>query len=113
MAFGKIGESADKAILESKGVKLTYPKAQYNAFADTIHGAYGMFYDSVNDIYDVIGKLKNDLDFLELKQAYGLRKSTYSGTMGTMEENMKWRLDANEIAKINSILRLNNISYQI
>jgi len=112
-AVGKVGESADRAILEAKGVTLTYPKAQYNTFADTIHNAYGWFYDSVDDIYGVIGMLKNDLDFLELKKAYGLRPSTYMGTMGTMEQNMGWRLDSKEISKINSILRNNGINYQV
>ena len=111
--FGKVGDATDKAILEAKGMTLTHPKAQYITFADTIHGAYGWAWDSNNVIYETIGKLKNDLDFLQLKEAYGVRASTYMGTMGTMEENMRWRLNANEIAKINSILRLNNISYQI
>ena len=113
MAFGKAGEVADRAILESRGVTLTYPKAQYITFADRIHNAYGMWNDDEEAIYAVMGMLRNDLDFLELKAAYGMRKSTYSGTLGNMEDNMRWRLDSREIAKINSILRNNGINYQI
>lgn len=111
--FGKINESTDKAILEAKGVSLTYPKGQYITFADTINAAFGFFNDDEDAIYAVFNQLRNDLDFLELKEAYGLRPSVYQGTNQTLSEALKSRLDSTEIAKINSILRTNNITYQI
>jgi len=122
--YNTILSSADKRDLnkeqaeaERQGEKLTYPLSQYNTFADKLEQA--MFDIGTNEtaVYNVFKALKNNLDFIELKKAFGERKYT-GGVLpywayGSLNLN-KWiaeEMSQSEISNINTILNNNGIKY--
>lgn len=68
--------STDSKDLESKGLKATYPLSWYSDQAEQWEKAFSLtrFTDvSYNEIMQFLMRLKNYVDFLKLKDAFGLR----------------------------------------
>ena len=105
--------------------KESYPKTQYNNFADTIEKAfnpYGAGYGTDEEtIYSVMRKLKTNNDWLLLNKAFGVREYIdYSyNPFGTtynmnMVEMINFEDEGAEMRnKINAILKSKNIKYRM
>lgn len=103
---------------EKKGQQLSYPASMYKSYANTLENAMVGGGTEEKAIYDIFEKLENDLDYLALKRAFGLRD--YSRTMWfgsisnqSMNEWFDRELDSDEIAEINKILESKNIFYRV
>lgn len=58
----------------SKGAKATYTDSGYAMLANHLFSKFGVFSKATyEDVYPVLTKLKSTLDFLKLKDAFGLR----------------------------------------
>jgi len=110
----------------------SYADSQYAAFADAIQNALsgcdftpsatllGILSDSGTAVYNVIQNINNDVDFLKLEKAYGLRtisKSWYCGylsdiTNADMETALTRVLDSQEISYLNNYMAGKGISYK-
>ena len=94
-------------------------KRIYNAFEQN-YGVYNSLFDSVNEkeIYAVFGLLKNNLDYLELKKAFGVKPiPTAFFRLVTdpvdMETWLTNALSTSERAQLNKILKTKGIIIEI
>ena len=115
----KEGREFEKEQDKAKG--LSYPKTQYKSWADTLEEAwyeYPFGLGTVEDtVYNIIRKLKNNNDWLELQKAYGVRQY-YSGGFPagnkTLVESIAVEDEGGEMrSKINAILKSKGIKYTI
>ena len=89
--------------------RLSYPKSQYQNFADAIQTAVeGTWGDDEEAIYDVFRQMKTDSDVLQLILAWGkrtfytLRDGLYYSA--SLSEVLTGQLNSAEIETINQIL---------
>lgn len=111
----------EKRNLENLGMRLTYPKSQYKAWADAIQtqlSGCDPLEHSMTVIGNAIGKLKNDLDFLELSTAWGVSR-TYDQCgwgmgdfTGSFQQAVNDELRTVEINILNKDLASKGISYR-
>jgi hypothetical protein len=94
-------------------------KRIYNAY-DQNFGVYNSLFDSVNEkeIYAVFGLLKNNLDYLELKKAFGVKPiPTAFFRLVTdpvdMETWLTNALSTSEQAQLNKIMKTKGIIIEI
>jgi hypothetical protein len=71
---------SEQQVLQMQGVQLSYPRSWYETKANELFYAmdsqwYNPFSWGTSDtrVYDIYEQLKNDLDFLELYNAFGVR----------------------------------------
>jgi hypothetical protein len=107
--------------------KLSYTATSYQNLAKRIYnaydqnfGVYNSLFDSVNEkeIYAVFDKLKNNLDYLELKKAFGVKPiPTAFFRLVTdpvdMETWLTNALSTSERAQLNKILKTKGIIIEI
>jgi len=115
-------EDLKKAILEeqkklkAQGEVLTHPLYKYKSFATTLKVAMKGATTDEDAIYSVFSTMKNDLDITQLISDYGIH--TYYLSLRKIATDMdlpQWiyeEMDEDEIAKLNSILAKNNITYR-
>ena len=111
----------EKKNLQDLGMRLTYPVSQYRAWADAIQtqlSGCDPFERSMSTIGNVIGKLKNDLDFLELSTAWGASR-TYDQCgwgmgdfTGSFQQAVNDELRTVEINILNKTLQEKGIKYR-
>lgn len=116
------------------GVKPSFADSQYKAWADKIKNQYdgidwkqnlvdkdvpliGMWSGSGKVTKDIISSLKNNVDFLKLNEAYGVRTYDEAGPFtgsftGNLTQAVNDELDRGEIMALNSILSKKGITYQ-
>jgi len=101
--------------------KLSYPKTQYKAWADTLEEAwyeYPFGLGTVEEtVYNIMRKLKTNNDWLELQKAYGVR-TYYSGGFAAGNKNLVESITIEDEGgemrkKINQILKSKGITYTI
>lgn len=102
------------AQLSSQGIKATYTTAQYNSMADDLYEAMNGWGTDSNTIYATFKKLKNDVDFIKLDTAFGVREAS-DNLFGMLEEEdlQGWILDdlsKTQIDKLNKQLKNQGIS---
>jgi hypothetical protein len=102
---------------EVKKKPLTYPLSQYKSFADQIEVAgFGLGTDE-EAIYSIFRKLKNNADYLALKQAWGKpTRKTYDWAVPldyTLSQFLRYELSDSEITKLNNILQSKGITYRV
>jgi len=106
-------ENEQKELVKD-GLKLSYPKSQYKTMADTIYNAgFDTIGTDEQTIFNELMMLNNNLDYLELKKSFGLRRSEFSFIENSIEVYLRGELNESEINQANTILRLSNISYII
>lgn len=81
--------------LYGQGIKATYPRSQYTAWADAMEAAMDGAGTDEDVIEDVAFKMMNDADVLELKSAFGVRKG---------ENLTKWLVSDGALQLANAIL---------
>jgi hypothetical protein len=108
----------EKKDLENQGMRLTYPKSQYKAWADAIENEFAgcdPFNTSIRIINEISDKLKNDLDFLELQTAFAIREYDQCGWGGNITANLPKaindELNRFQIDKANEILKKKGIKF--
>lgn len=118
----------DLSDLENLGILPTLYDTEYENFSQELVQAMNGCGTDEASIYSVFGKMANDADVLKLIQAFGVRyyqpcvwTSPVSYTLwlandqafgGGLPAWLGYDLDASEIAKVNSILRSKQISFQ-
>lgn len=123
---------AEKAKLEDTGVRKTFQPSQYKGWADSIAKQFsgcdlsiivpilpGLDLSSSGSVlYNILTQFKNDLDFLELVQAFGVRTYDACGLWTGDVENatiysaVTDELDGDEISIINEMLAGKGITYK-
>ena len=110
----------DLSELKKKGIKGTLTKAQTDAMADAILNQYkgaDVFLQSYTVTEREFNKLKNDIDFLNLKTSWGLRTypDAFNFTVSnvTLEAAIQNELFNSSIDKLNTILSKKGIKYTI
>ena len=104
--------------------KLSYPKTQYNTWANKLETAMFSVGTYEEDIYAIFRMLKNNNDYLQLLKSFGRRK--YSGGVlpgieTTLDFSKGWTLNqwlteelsTSELRKVNDILRSKGIKYRV
>lgn len=116
--------------LTGQGQKATFPDSQYQAFANTLQNQFagcdwsvGIMNVKLSDSGEVLKgiceKLNNNVDFLKLVYAYGVRTYDQCGTWpfagdftGDIYKAVNDELDNYEIRKINEVLAKKGITYK-
>lgn len=94
----------------AQGQQPTLPLLQYKSLADQIETAVNQpWYDPTDEdsIYDAVGQLKNNRDWLELVSAYGNRDGY------TLQTAIQGDMDTEERANVNNILQSKGIVYRV
>lgn len=120
--------------LQRKGLKASYAESQYKSWADRLQKQYdgadmkqnvfdydipvlGQWSGSGKVTAQIVGQLKNNLDFLKLSDAWGVRTYDQAGWFtgdftGTLAQAVNDELDNGEVNALNNILKKNGISYR-
>jgi hypothetical protein len=119
---------------QRKGIKQSFPDSQYKAWADRLQNQYDGI-DWKNNVFDydvpvigqwsgsgkvtsqIVSQLKNDVDFLKLSQAWGVRTYDQAGLLtgdvtGTLSYCVNDELDNGEVAALNKMLSKQGIKYK-
>jgi hypothetical protein len=106
-------ETEEQKLIQA-GKKLTYPVSNYFTFADQLQEAMQYTGTYFNVIYGIFGKMKNDLDILQLNKAWGKRDIYFWGFTYsfTLPEALRDELSEAEMKKLNSLLYAKKISYR-
>lgn len=96
----------EEAVLKKSGMKLSHPLSKYGDLANRLFAAMKGVGTDDNTIMQVFSNLGNDLDFLELNKAFGIRDD---------EDLTTWiQGEGNSLStKINKYLRSRNIKYSV
>lgn len=93
----------------------TYANAMYQIFAgqiwDAAH-ANNFTGTQEDEIYDVFKQMKTDTDISKLISAFGKKRMYLTFSDAPLKEWLQAEMDSSEIAKINSILQSNKITYR-
>lgn len=97
---------------EKTGEKATYTATEYENLANKLEDAldisfWGVPYTDDEAVFEVFNALKNNVDFLELKAAFGVRDGS------TFKEWIDGDLDSGEKEAINQGLDAKGIIYKI
>jgi len=128
-------QNADIRNLQNTGVRASYPDSQYKSWADSIQNQFdgcdygqnvfsadvpiiGYWSSSGKKVKDIFDKLKNDLDYLKLSQAWGIRTYDQCGwgtgdVTGNLSYAISDELDRGEIMGLNNLLAKKGISYRL
>lgn len=96
----------------------SYPDSQFYAWANRLESTMFDWGTNEDSLYDVFRALKNNADFIALKQAFGMR--TYTGGIVpgffygkySLDQWIEEELNPEEIATVNSILASKGITYR-
>lgn len=106
-ALANEAEKGDEAAkLKLSGMKLSHPKSKYRDLANRLQVAMKGIGTDDNTILQVFSNIGNDLDFIELNQAFGTRDD---------EDLTQWiNGEGNSLStKINKYLRSRKIKYSV
>lgn len=126
---------SELAQLQQQGIKKSYPDSQYNSWADRIQKQFdgidwkqnwfdkdvpiiGQWSGSGKSVAEIFKQLKNNVDFLALVAAYGIRTYDQAGVFtgdftGNLYQAIQDELDKGEIDALNALLKKKGITYQI
>lgn len=109
----------DIKILESKGVVKTLTNAQITSLANQFHTAMDGYGTDTESIGRILKQIKNDVDWLAIVSAYGIRKIS-SGTWnpagdftGTLPEALSDELGGTEASAVNTYFQARKINYRV
>ncbi len=127
-------QKSEIADMQRNGVRPSYPESQFKSWADRLQKQYDGA-DLNNNLFDynipvlgtwsgsgkvtaqIVGQLKNNLDFLKLSDAWGVRTYDQAGWFtgdftGNLIQAVNDELDNGEVNALNNILKKNGISYR-
>lgn len=97
----------------------TYAQSQYFAWANRLEQAMFDIGTDEDAVFSVFNQLRNNADFLALKQAFGVRQYTGGYLPGFLSDELSldgWiqqEFDSDEIDELNNILSSKGITYRI
>ena len=104
--------------IEATGKKGTLTDLQIQQYANKLQSAFDGYGTSAKSIYLLLANFKNDIDILNLKRIYGIRKIS-SGRLnfapdfeGTLDQTMQDELSVKELSDINLMLGRKGIKYK-
>lgn len=107
-AFKRTSENkAEVSVLQSQGQTKSYTIAEYQRMGRQLYTAMAGMGTDEQSIYNVMGKLNNDLDFLGLDAGFGM-KDGYS-----MQEWFDGDLSQSEKGKINNMMNSSGLTKRI
>lgn len=116
-AQNAIQNVSEEQALNNAGVKGTYTSSQYKAMADTLYSAMDGYGTEEEPIFNTFRKLKNDVDFIKLDDAFGVREATDNLFGLTPPADMRtWLredLGEEEIKTLNAKLKSQGITKRI
>jgi len=102
--------------LKEQGKSAGITRAQVDQIANKLQTAINGYGTHYNTIYSVLIQIKNEVDLLNVRKAYGIRKVN-SGSFnfaddfsGTLDQTMVEELSQSDIQKINLMLAKKGIS---
>lgn len=114
-AIGNAAQNGgEMAVLTSNGVKASYTSDEYKSMANKLYEAMDGWGTDSATIFTIYGKLNNDVDFIKLDQAFGVREAT-DNLFGLyapedLEGWIKDDLSTSEITQLNNILKKRGIT---
>ena len=103
----KVKNTAQVLALQAEGVTASFSPAKYNSLANTLETAMSGWGTDEQAIFNVFSQLINDLDFIKLDSAFGIRESE------DMVGWLKGDLSSSDIGKINQQLSNKGLSNSI
>ena len=117
----------DISKLENNGVQPTYADSAYLQFANMLFQAVAGAGTDDKAIFNIFDKIKNDVDYLKLNKAFGVRRygalfekdpiPFLSRLMPlpeyTLTQSLSSELSDSKIEKLNQILKSNGVTYFI
>jgi hypothetical protein len=103
---------------EAGSTSATYPDSQFYAWANRLENAMFDIGTDEDAIVSIISSLRNNADFLKLKQAFGTREYTGGFLPGfvspdlTLDGWIQQELDGSDINELNTILSRKGITYR-
>lgn len=116
--------SSEVKNLYKQGIRVSYPDAQFEVFAETLREAFDGWGTSEGAVYSVFAKMKNDADVYKLIEVYGTRgyygtmENFFGGLFGdanvhrTLPAAISSELGSSELAKLNRVLETNKIKFR-
>lgn len=102
---------SEQNAFENSGQKLTFMPSQYSTFSDQLQQAFQYSGTEEGTVIDIISKMKNDLDILELNKAFGKRDIYFWGFTYSFSLPEAIR-DEMDVKEVNEILQSKNIQYR-
>jgi hypothetical protein len=116
-AQNAIQNVSEEQALNNAGIKATYTNSQYKAMADTLYSAMDGYGTDEEPIFNTFKKLKNDVDFVRLDDAFGVREASDNlfGMLAPadMRTWLKDDLGEAEIKTLNAKLKSQGITKRI
>lgn len=104
--------------IEATGKKGTLTDLQIQQYANKLQSAFDGYGTRADQVYILLANFKNDIDILNLKRIYGIRKIS-SGKFniagdfeGTLDQTIIDELSKKEISDINLMLGKKGIKYK-
>lgn len=70
-----IQQKSEVLALQAQGITASYNASKYESLANTLETAMKGWGTNEQTVFDVFSDLKNDIDFIELDKAFGIRDS--------------------------------------
>ena len=108
----------EEQALTAESGTTTYPDSQFYAWANRLEQAMFDVGTDEDAIIDVFTAIRNNADFVKLKQAFGVRNYTGGFVPGFLSDDLSldgWlaqELDSSEINELNSLLARKGITYR-
>jgi hypothetical protein len=117
-AAGKtISNTSEVGALNNNGIKASYPREKYKTFAKYLFNAIDPWNTDEQTVFGLFGYLKNDVDFIELDKAFGVKTPTdnYFGLVAdkNMRDFIKASMSVDEIKQLNQVIKNNGMTKRI
>jgi hypothetical protein len=109
-----ISNNSEAGQLQQAGMQASYPAENYKGWAKEIFNALNPAGSVEQTVYRILGYMNNDVDFIKLDQAFGVREAS-DNWFGLVEDKdlNGWILDefsSEEVAKCNAILKSHGVT---
>lgn len=116
-AANAVQNVSESAMLQANGIKASYPDSTYKSMATKLFDAMDGYGTDEDVIFEQFDKLKNDVDFIKLDKAFGVRTAS-DNLFGMIEPtDMKgWIRDDLSpalIANLNARLKSNGVTKRL
>ncbi len=116
-AEGAVQNVSETAVLQANGIQASYTDSQYKAMAEKLFTAMDGPGTYDDDIFSVFDKLNNDIDFIKVDKAFGVREASDNlfGIFASEDLRgwLKDDLSAEQIVTLNKRLKSNGVSKRI
>ncbi|WP_107037851.1 hypothetical protein [Brumimicrobium mesophilum] len=103
-------DTGEIAALKSKGMSPSFSKSEYNTFANQLERAMAGPNLSHDTELSILKKLENDIDFISLEKAFGIR--SFWGSGGDLTAWVTGDFDRLELLEINEHMAKKGITKQ-